>query len=50
MKEFVSPEYERQLHDLAELLCTPERFGSVAVASEVQLTLEIPENIEVGVE
>lgn len=48
--QYVSPEYQARLDALAELLCTPERFGKVAVQDSVQLQLDIPDNIEVGEE
>jgi hypothetical protein len=48
--EYVSPHYRKTLEHLAETLVNPERFGQVAVAQEVQLALDIPENIVVGVE
>lgn len=28
--KYVSPEYQKQLDNLAETLCTPERYGKVA--------------------
>ena len=34
--EFVTPKYEKQLNDLAELLVTPERYGKIAVAEVVE--------------
>lgn len=33
--KYVSPEYQAQLERLAETLCTPERFGKVAVGQMV---------------
>lgn len=36
--QYVSPEYQAKLEQLAETLCTPERFGRVAL----QDTVEIP--------
>lgn len=39
--KYVSPEYAAQLEKLAETLCTPERFGAVAVA--VAATVKQPE-------
>lgn len=38
----VSKKYELQLTQLAEQLVTPERYGSVAVAPEVELQLVLP--------
>lgn len=35
--EYVSPKYEKQLQDLAETLCTPERFGKIVLAEVVEL-------------
>jgi hypothetical protein len=34
--EFVSDGYAEQLHELAGLLVTPERFGRIAVAAVVE--------------
>ncbi len=50
--KYVSPEYQKQLEDLAETLVTPERFGQLALSGEVQLVIdfEVPENVELGVE
>lgn len=29
--EYVSPQYQEQLEQLADRLCTPERYGAVAL-------------------
>lgn len=34
--KYVSEKYEKQLHDLAETLCTPERFGALALNDVVE--------------
>lgn len=34
--EYVTPEYEQQLNELAKELVTPERFGKVALRETVQ--------------
>jgi hypothetical protein len=33
----VTPEYEAQLRDLAELIVTPERYGHTAVAEVIMI-------------
>lgn len=50
--KYVSPEYQERLDNLADLLVTQRRFGQVALDDtvEMQLTFEIPDNIEVGEE
>lgn len=50
--KYVSPEYQARLDRLAETLVTSRRFGQVALDDtvEMQLTFEIPENVEVGEE
>lgn len=40
--QYVSEEYATQLHELAHLLVTPERFGHLAVKA----TVEVPEPCE----
>jgi predicted transcriptional regulator len=43
--EYISPEYQEQLEELAEVLVTPERFsGSVALAEVVELRLFSEDN------
>jgi predicted transcriptional regulator len=38
--EYITPEYQEQLEELAEVLVTPERFAaSVALAEVVELRL-----------
>lgn len=41
--KYVSPEYQAQLEALAETLCTPERFGKIALEDtvEMQLTFDL---------
>ena len=34
--EHVTPEYEERLNRLAELLCTPERLGNLAVEAATE--------------
>lgn len=38
--KYVSEKYEQQLHDLAETLCTPDRFGAVALSGVMELPFE----------
>lgn len=38
--KYVSPEYQAQLDALAERLCTPERFGQLALDGCVQLSFD----------
>lgn len=45
--KYVSPAYQEQLHQLAETICIPHRFGSVAVAPAIQLVLPLPETARV---
>lgn len=40
--KYVSPHYQETLRKLAETLCTPERFGAVALAPVVELELPQP--------
>ncbi len=45
--EYVSPEYQDQLEELAERLVTPERFGEVVLARVIELPVrETPEDLE----
>lgn len=37
--EYVTPEYEKQLNDLAASLVTPERFGKLTLPETVELVL-----------
>ena len=46
--KYVSPDYQEHLSQLAESLCTPDRFGAPAMEATVEL--EIPDNIIVGQE
>lgn len=39
----VSPEYQKQLEDLAETLVTPKRFGRVALADTVEIPVVVEE-------
>jgi hypothetical protein len=47
--KYVSERYEAQLRELADTLCTPERFGDLALQDTVEFEPVFPHGLQLAI-